>query len=250
MISQQYVYLVSLIPFCIVWLVLFLIRKDLRREMLIMSSLIGILSPVTSYYWWTVDWWRPLTLLGTRVGFEDVIMGFAAGGIMAVVYEVVFKKGLYKRKMRHDSSGGLVVLFLLAQTTMWLFWGVGLTSFWASTLSMLLVAAVMLSKRRDLIIDAFLSGILMAGISLLSYYTIMIVSSDWISRTYLSGLSGIKVTGIPIEELVFWFLAGLVFGPFYEYWQGGEVKEGFVRISHELTFRFKSNRLILASLLF
>jgi hypothetical protein len=90
---------------------------------------------------------------------------------------------------------------------------------------MLLVAAVMLSKRRDLIIDAFLSGILMAGISLLSYYTIMIVSSDWISRTYLSGLSGIKVTGIPIEELVFWFLAGLVFGPFYEYWQGERLKK-------------------------
>jgi len=33
-------------------------------------------------------------------------------------------------------------------------------------------------------------------------------------------LSGHRITGIPVEEIIFWFLAGFLFGPFYEYWQG------------------------------
>lgn len=223
-IPIHFIYLTSLAPFCFIWVFIFIIRPDLRKEMLFMSLMIGVLSVATSYYWWTIDWWKPLTLTGTKVGIEDFLMGFTSGGIMATLYEVIFKKALYKRKLHHHLSGGFTILLILAQTTSWFIYGIGLTSFWASTLAMISTSIIMLLIRKDLVINAFLSGVLMLCVSLLFYSVIIILSPGWMDQTYLSGLSGIKFIGIPIEELVFWFLAGLVFGPFYEYWQGQKLK--------------------------
>jgi hypothetical protein len=223
-IAPQFIYLIALIPFCLIWLGIFLIRKDLRQEMLVMSLIVGILSLMTTYYWWTIDWWKPLNITGTRIGVEDFIMGFTSGGIMATIYEVVFKRGLYKRKLHHHVDAGLTILLLLAQTTMFLFWGVGLTSFWASTFAMMLTALVVVFIRKDLIATSFLSGILMAFISFLFYLVILLLSKEWVDQTYLRGISGIRFIGVPIEEFVFWFMSGLVFGPFYEYWQGERLK--------------------------
>ncbi|MFA6300902.1 MAG: lycopene cyclase domain-containing protein [Candidatus Paceibacterota bacterium] len=223
-ITDQYVYLIALTPFCLIWVLIFLKRKDLRQEMLLMSIMIGIVSLLTSYYWWTIDWWRPINITGTKIGIEDFIMGFTSGGIMATIYEIVFKRGFYRRKLHHHLGGGLMILFLLAQTTMFLFWGVGLTSFWSGMVAMLLVAVVMLFMRKDLIMNALISGILMDAISVLFYLVIIIISPQWLNQTYLSGLGGARLVGVPIEEFVFWFMSGLVFGPFYEYWQGERLK--------------------------
>lgn len=191
--------------------------------MVLVSLLLGLLSVATAYYWWTLDWWHPATFTGTRVGFEDFLMGFASGGIMAVAYEVAFKKSLYRVRV----SGGahrpdhITLLLLLAFLTAWLFWGVGLTSFWASTFAMLVTAGVLVYFRRDLFMNALMSGFLMMVISSIFYLSIMWFSPTWIAVTYtVDTLSGVSLYGVPIEEFIFWFLSGLVFGPFYEYWQG------------------------------
>ena len=43
---------------------------------------------------------------------------------------------------------------------------------------------------------------------------------DFVGKTYiLHTLSGIKITGIPVEEFVFYFLFGLAIIPMYDYWQ-------------------------------
>lgn len=223
MFSLKFIYLVSLIPFALIWILLFYLRKDLRKEMIFMSLLIGILSVITSYYWWTLDWWRPLGVFQNTI-LEDFIMGFTSGGIMATLYEVLFKRTFYKRKMHHHMSGGLTILLILAQMTSWFVYGIGVTTFWASTIAMTAVAIIMLVIRKDLFINSLLSGILMAAVSFLFYFFTILLSPNWLKVTYLSGLSGIRLIGIPIEEFVFWFLAGMVFGPLYEYWQGERLK--------------------------
>lgn len=221
MLAEKYGYLIGTLVFLVIWTALFLYRKDLRKEMLFMSSLIGILSVITAYWWWTVDWWLPPTLTGTRVGIEDFLSGFTSGGIMAVIYEEVFKKRYYKRELHHHYPGIFTILLLLAFTTSFLFWGVSFTSFFASTIAMAITAVMIFHYRRDLFYNGVFSGILMVVVSLPVYYVIIFLSPSWIEVTYYKEtLSNIRITGIPIEELIFWFMAGLVFGPLYEYWQG------------------------------
>ena len=223
---MYYAYLFATLPLLLVWTLLYVRRKDLRQEMLSMSFLLGFLSVVTSYYWWTIDWWRPLTVTGTKVGIEDFLMGFFMGGIIAIIYEVITTRRYSKNHVRsHGPYDFWLILLLLAQTTSWLFYGIHLTSFYASSLAMLLAAGVMLFIRRDLIINAMISGACTALISMLFYATALLISSSWVSMTYLNSLSGVRVSGVPIEEFIFWFLAGLVFGPFYEFWKGLRLKK-------------------------
>ncbi len=224
---ESIAYLMSTIVLLIIWFVFFLIRKDVRKEMVIMSLLIGILSVVTAHYWWTVDWWRPITITGTKIGIEDFLMGFSSGGIMAVAYEILFRKRLYKTRLRNDFHPDQnTILLLLAFFTAWLFWGVGLTSFWASTIAMIIAAGTIFYFRRDLFLNGLLSGLLMMIISLFFYFTIILFSAEWIDKVYyFETLSNLRVFSIPIEEFVFWFLAGMVFGPFYEYWQGEKLRK-------------------------
>ena len=79
---------------------------------------------------WTVDWWQPETVTGTRAGIEDAILGFTNGGLGAVLYEVVFKKRT--RFLKKDS-----VLKKYFSQRRWLLWlpfvigfVVGAISFW------------------------------------------------------------------------------------------------------------------------
>lgn len=94
---------------------------------------------------------------------------------------------------------------------------VGLTSFWSSAISMFLVVIFIIFVRRDLFFNSLISGVAMMCISIFFYLVIILISNTWINNTYLHGLSGLNFFTIPIEEFVFWFLAGMWVGPFYEF---------------------------------
>jgi len=220
MLDFKYAYLIGTIIFLIPWIILFLFRKDYRKEMIFMSFGIGIGSIVTAYLWWTIDWWRPETITNTRVGIEDFLMGFSNGGIAAVLYEGVFKKRLLKRVKETNDRETLNLCLILFFITAFLFWGLNITSFWASTIAMVAAAIYILFTRRDLFLNALASGILMATVSLPFYYILIWLFPAFVHKTWLfEYLSRITVTGIPIEDLIFYFLFGFIIGPLYEYWQ-------------------------------
>ena len=225
--SLQYAYLLGALTLAPFWLIFYLVRKDTRRQMILMSVMIGLLSLATTHYWWTVDWWQSPTITGTKVGVEDFITGFFSGGIMAVAYEVLFSRRQYKLKNRGIAGPDVVKLLLfMAFSTSFLFWGVGLSSFWSSTIALLTSATIIFYYRRDLLLNGVISGALMVGISTASYFTITTVSPEWASHAYkFDTLSGKLVSGIPVEEFIFWFLAGLFFGPLYEYSQGKKLRK-------------------------
>lgn len=231
MIHPDYIYLFAATLFLIPWVAFFALRQDLRKGMLVVSLFIGVLSVVTAHYWWTIDWWRPATITGTTVGIEDFLSGFATGGLMTFAYEVIFRKKLYRaRSTRKNGPSHITLLLLLALLTAWLFWGVGFTSFWSSLIAMAIVTGIIFFYRKDLVWAGVASGILMALVSLPIYLITIAFAPLWVQDTYLlEKLSGVLVIGIPIEELVFWFMAGLLFGPFYEYWQGLRTRNMTVR---------------------
>lgn len=218
--TLKYAYLIGTLIFFIPWTILFLLRKDLRKEMLLMGSIVAILGIIFQYFWWTFDWWHPETITGTRIGIEDLLLGFSNGGIAAVLYEVVFKKRLYKRKSTKQKIGGWPLILLGTFIASLLFWGIGLTSYTTTIITALSIEFLLIHFRPNLLVNALASGLLMALVSLPIYYSLIILYPSWVQTTWLlENLSGAMVTGIPVEDIVFYFLVGFVAGPFYEYWQ-------------------------------
>ncbi len=215
----SYGYLVAIIPYSIIWLFCYLKRKDTRSEMLWVSFFMAIASVLTAYWWWTLDWWHPVTITHTRVGIEDVLLGFFSGGIMAAAYHVLFREHL--KKIRHEHAilaRGSVLVFLALVGLLFHF---GVTSFWASTYVMMVGIAVMIIDRPDLAPSALVSGALMVLCSVPGYAIALSYGHDAISQIYdFRYLSGNLICGIPIEEFVFWFLAGAIWGSFYEWMKG------------------------------
>lgn len=224
-IQDNIVYLFALLIPCLIWFLIFLKRKDLRREILLGSSSIGILSVLTSYLWWTTDWWKPLTITNTIVGVEDFLLGFFMGGIMSVIYSFILNNRYNKETTIHNVKEAYLLVILMGGITSFLIGVINMTSFWSSTISMSLFVILILFLRKDLFFNSLFSGIFMVIISLSFYAIIIFISDTWISNTYIYELSGIRFFNIPIEEFVFWFLSGMWVGPFYEYCYGRKLRK-------------------------
>ena len=65
--------------FGIIWLILFLIRKDLRKEILIMSFFSTPLGPLSEKLYLR-DYWHPEFFSNTAIKIEDVLFAFFIGG--------------------------------------------------------------------------------------------------------------------------------------------------------------------------
>jgi len=218
--DYKYSYLFFDFLFFVPWILLFSHRKDLRKEMLVMGIVIAIGSYLTANFW-TIDWWRPQTISGTRVGIEDFLLGMLNGGVGVVLYEELFRKRLYKRNEKVHEFGILMLVFITLAIFFFSFYLLHFTSFFACIISGALFGFLLLLLRRDLFIPSLLNALLMLSLSLVIYNILIIVFPQFVERTYLfKTLTGIKLTGIPVEEFIFYFFFGLAIIPMYEYWQG------------------------------
>src|SRR3989344_896252 len=92
----QYIWFIWSLILLAIWLVVYISLRvrDKRREMLVVSawtSLLGLTEPL-----FVPEYWNPPSLfdLARRAGFdiESLIFAFAAGGIVFVLYQLVFRK--------------------------------------------------------------------------------------------------------------------------------------------------------------
>jgi hypothetical protein len=226
--SYQYSYLLGDAALLIIWFALFLWRKDVRKEMIIISSIFG-LAGIISQFIYTVDWWHPLTITNTLVGIEDFIFGFAVGGIASGIYEEVFKKRVRIRKVTEKKefqenknffifSLSLAVIFFVS------FFLLKINSFYSSIFAFTIPLIYMWLKRKDLIIDSLASGFLLMIISFLAFIILEYITPGWVqSAWYLENLSGIIILKAPLEDIIWFFLAGAFIGPLYEFWKEGKL---------------------------
>lgn len=224
MVNYQYSYLIGSLIFLLIWLLMYLWRKNIRKEIWIFSLIFGVLAFPANYIY-LQDWWHPLTITRTILGIEDFILGFATGGVAAVIFEDVFKKKIKIRKSRKDKSINILSILILILT---LFIGsyfiLGLHSFWVSLIVFGIPTLIIWLKRKDLIIDSLFSGILLVIVSFPSYWIPELISPGVVEKLwYLDKLSGIIFLGQPLEDIIWWFFAGIFIGPLYEYWQEGKL---------------------------
>ncbi|OHB25774.1 MAG: hypothetical protein A2542_03810 [Parcubacteria group bacterium RIFOXYD2_FULL_52_8] len=228
----QYAYLVGVLLFLPFWLACLWYRKDLRREILIVSLVFGIIAwstePLFLRDYWQPLYWKSLSFtwngsLHQLGSLEDFLYGFFKGGIAAAIYEVIFGQHYTKRHIRTHHWLLLLIPFFgigipLFIAPIFLF---GANSLYAALISCFFCILIYLFFRRDLFLDAFVSGILVGLIS----FCVLLVFSVLFRGIFdvwwqLDSLSGHFIAGIPIEEFLESFAIGALLGPFYEFFAG------------------------------
>ena len=209
--------------FAIIWILLFLWRKDTKKEILffsIISGFAGLLADII----YTIDWWHPVTLTGTRVGPEAFLAGFMIGGIAAVIYEDVFKK---KVRIRKEPKSNLKIIYMIGLALI-LFFGsfflLKTNSLISTILAFTIPTIIMWIKRKDLILDSLASGVLMLITASIVYTFLNIVTPGWIQAFWVfENTPNIIFLNLPLDDIYCYFLIGAYIGPLYEYWKEGKL---------------------------
>jgi len=228
MVNYQYSYLILGIIFLIIWVILFLLKKDIRKEMLIISIIFGfaglIVEPV-----YIQDWWSPLTITNTLIGIEDFLFGFVIGGIAATIYSHIFNKKIkikkinlkkgFKRNLNFGLFGAIFAILFFSS-----FYILKFNSLHSSLIAFGIGILTMYVKRKDLIVNSILSGFLLLFIAFIVYTITGFITPGWVTTFWtFKNVPKIIFLGIPIDDIIWYFLAGAFIGPLYEYWQEGKL---------------------------
>jgi hypothetical protein len=207
----------------IIWLILFILRTDLRREMLMVSPVIGVAGPIFEYFH-ILDWWKPITITGTRIGPEDFLIGFAIGGIGSVIYKHIFRKantGPYRANYLRLFC--LTISCFIVYSGLFFIFKLG--SAYSVFISLLMGISVVLRIRRDLIRKSLVTGTVMVAIGTTVYWIFQLIQPGFIKNFwYLPDIWYASMfMGIPIAEYIWYFLAGAFIGTLFEFWQDKQI---------------------------
>lgn len=229
--SFKYAYLIANFFFLAVWLLIFLKAKHLRKPMLIMSLITASFGPI-SEFWYFADYWKPEIALPLPIGgIEDLLFGFSIGGIGAFAYESLFVRGICKceeKKLKREWF--LFVFFAIVGALMIILNNLlGLNSIFASSIGMIVVAAIMLYLRPDLITNAIGSAFLVAGVMFAIYFLgqeFFPSAHAWMLRIWKLSETpqGVIIfKHIPWTEMLWGLSWGLAWGPMYEFLVGARI---------------------------
>ena len=220
MIDYQYTYIVGDMILLLMWGFLFIRRKDTRKEMLCISLIFGFAGLLAEYVY-IQDWWQPITITGTKIGIEDFLFGFLIGGIISVIYEHLFQKKTQRKKIKKMSkiktfSPSITLILLFGG--LWIF--TPLNSFTITVISFVIPIIMIWAQRKDLIKNSLLSGLLTWIIAVFGYTLLNMITPGFFEEFWYFTLIGKKLfLGIPLEEHIWFLLAGAFIGPLYEYWK-------------------------------
>lgn len=220
-------FLLTSMALFLLWLTLLLFSKNTRKEQLIMSIVGLVITPaillIVSVNTSLVSE-NPLML----IGIEDLIFSFSLFGISSVVYHALLGKHAVKLKskrykIKHPMFNWIVHLIALlglwASVSLLLTNVFGLHPIRALISGGLIIGIYIIIERHDLLLNALLSGLMMAVI-------IFIVEQLFFIRLYPEVVEGfwqfdqiksILIYGVPIEEVLWAAVVGFSIGPMYEY---------------------------------
>ena len=210
-----------------IWLALFFLRKDVHKQMLVVGLFLIGTAPINIIWHW--DYWHPPYIFGNIFPFEDFFWGFAFAGVVAVAYEVIFRirlKMSYRHCVKEIARELCILLGIIVSTLLVLSNIFHLNSIYAISVGLILVVWYMHTKRPDLMRDMFWSGIFSVVFVFIFYVVWQYPYPGVFERFWnMDAISGILILGIPLEELVWFFLAGMFVGPLYEFVTGAKVEK-------------------------
>lgn len=197
----------------VVWLAFYFLRKDLRKEILIMSLLASPLGLFDLLY--VPTYWIPHTFLNIPVGIEGIFFSFLIGGIAAGSYAEISHRKLRKFNKYHKKFSILVVLIIIPTILI-------IQHFYLINISIAMYFALLIGTalavfiRKDLLKSSIMGAIifgLIYSIALIIWINIFPSGKDWF---ILKGLPKVFLLNAPIYEIIFSFLFGAYWGNLYE----------------------------------
>lgn len=221
---MEYAWFIWSLIAMIFWGFIYWRRPSFRKEMGKISSLtmlFGLTEPL-----FVPEYWAPPSLfnLAEKTGFdiESFLFSFAIGGIGAVLYRLVFPAELsalsehekyHKRHQLHR-----IILFLPAAIFLVLAVFTSLNHIYCGVIALFLGGAATLYCRPDLKSKIWVGGLLFLGFYVVYFGSLLLVFPQFVDAHWnLAALTGIKIIGIPLEELLFAFTFGLYWSGLYEH---------------------------------
>jgi hypothetical protein len=210
MFFVAHIYLMAALLFFVLWLTLLSLTPKKQRGGMVRVSLLTMVLGYFVEQMHLTDWWQPHFLFNTPITIEDVLFGFSIGGIVYAIY------GMFCRRLRitPNFSFSLPSKIALMGTSIvslfGLFYILNVHSFWASIVSLCIPIAVVGVYDRHLFFPMFLTSVVITAIAFCGYLFSLYINPQFVTETYLpSKLSGVFVLGIPIEELVWFFVSSM-----------------------------------------
>jgi hypothetical protein len=219
-VSYEYAYFLGSLYFIPVWAWLYLRLPQHRKFMLLGGISYMWLGFGAEYFWWVKDWWHPMTITGTVVGVEDMIMSFTHVSILIFIYKYVFGKDMEENKNFKWKEGAfrfLSIIILLFGTIVILTNYLKVNSSISTALGLFLASFFMIYKRKELFFSAIGSAFLLVVLTLPLYMAGRIFSPEAVKMIWDSRMSGIVFLGYPIEDIVCYVSWGFFFGVVYEF---------------------------------
>ncbi|MFA7209406.1 MAG: lycopene cyclase domain-containing protein [Parcubacteria group bacterium] len=224
MLSSKFAYLLGDLYFLAIWLYFFWKWPNRRKPLWVVGTLAIIVGVCAEYFWWTSDWWYPKTITGTRIGIEDILLSFTLPGISALVYKFFFNKDLDRKfelnkKTFFAAMRRLTPMVLISfGAAAVLFYFFHVASFISTPVGMLIAGLYILYFRNDLAAPVLWSALLVALISLPVYIFWQIAVPGFIDDFWnISRLSNFRIFGAPVEDIIWFAMAGFVMGGLVEY---------------------------------
>jgi len=217
-------WLISSLALFAVWLLIFLLNKNLRRKMIFGSLItmpLGLTEPL-----FVPEYWNPPSLfnLAATTGFdiESFIFTFSIGGIAVVLYEIFFKakhKKISKYEM-HGKRHRFHLLALLSPVIVFLalYLLTNLNPIYSGIIAMFTGGFAAVLCRPDLKTKVLAGGFLFLLLYFAGFLIFNFLYGKGVEQIWnLSAISGILILGIPIEELLFALSFGMMWSSIYEH---------------------------------
>lgn len=209
-----------------IWILIFVSKKELRKEMLIASLLVT--PAALSEVFFVPGYWLPDTIGNPKLSVEDFIFTFAIGGIIAVIYELFMKGKVKHQRLCNCFNGGLLPGLILSIGVIAIFLAYaifkisklapdGVNFMYAVYIGIAVNVVLMAITRPDLKSKILYSGLLFGLFYFLFFSVFAFFIPDFIMHWNLNNLSGLILLGVPLEEIIWAFGVGAFLGPIYEY---------------------------------
>ncbi len=175
---------------------------------------------------YSIDWYHPITVTGSSFSIEPWIFGFSSGGIASVIHTAIFNlKTTQSPELYISQRDAVIRAAKLAITGLAVFFMTffffHLNSLHATILSASAVIVLTQFSRPDLWKNALFTAFSFSIIAIIVYWVIDMIVPGWVESFWLyANTPHINVLSLPLDDVIWYFLAGGMIGPLYMYYQG------------------------------